>query len=349
MRRLHVPLLLGVAHGAADAAAGFLLGGLAATMPLEQVGLAVLMYNALAFGGQPLAGLLADSSGRVRGAALGGLALLCAALALGPGPVQFAVVLAGVGSALFHVGGGGLALRATDGRAAGPGLFAAPGVVGLALGGALAAGGVAAAPWLLGLLGLLAALVGLLPLPPHEACSTALPAPEHGFDTHDLIMLVLLAAIALRSAVWSSMHIALHGHTDVLIGMALAAAAGKIIGGLAADWLGWRRWTLGALALAAPLLALGGAEPLTLFLGVGLLQSASPAALAAAGRLLPNRPATAAGLTLGLAVAVGGLPQIGGIAELPGTPGVLPWLLGASALALWWALGRILKQQARTP
>src|SRR5262245_41952435 len=145
MRRLTLPLILGLAHGAADGAAGLLLGGLPHAMPLERVALLVLLYNLLAFGGQPLAGLLADYVARPRAAALAGLALLAGALLLGGGQPQAAVLLAGMGSAAFHVGGGALALSATGGRASGPGLFAAPGVVGLAAGGALAASGSGAA------------------------------------------------------------------------------------------------------------------------------------------------------------------------------------------------------------
>src|SRR5262245_205869 len=141
MRRLTLPLMLGLAHGVADGAAGLLLGGLAHTMSLERVALLVLLYNALAFGGQPIAGLIADRLGRPRAAAVAGLLLLSAALLLGQRQPQLAVALAGMGSATFHVGGGALALCATRGRAAGPGLFAAPGVVGLAACGALAAGG----------------------------------------------------------------------------------------------------------------------------------------------------------------------------------------------------------------
>lgn len=122
MRRLTLPLILGLAHGVGDGAAGFLLGGLPSRAPIEQVALLVLLYNALAFGGQPLAGMLADIAGRPRAAATGGLLLLCAALAASEASLA-ATLMAGLGSALFHVGGGALALRATQGRAAGPGLF----------------------------------------------------------------------------------------------------------------------------------------------------------------------------------------------------------------------------------
>ena len=68
--------------------------------------------------------------------------------------------LAGIGSAAFHVGAGALTLRSCGGRSDGAGLFAAPGVVGLAIGGALAVSGYYPyAPFLIALLALFVAIV----------------------------------------------------------------------------------------------------------------------------------------------------------------------------------------------
>ena len=124
-----VPLLLGLAHGVADGSVGMQLGSLNGTVSFERIGLLVLLYNLLAFGSQPLVGLVIDRLRAPRGAVLLGLACHCAALLLSHAAPAGAVVLAGIGSAAFHVGGGALALCATSGRAVGPGLFAAPGVV----------------------------------------------------------------------------------------------------------------------------------------------------------------------------------------------------------------------------
>jgi len=358
MRRLALPLILGLAHGAADGAAGLLLGSLPRTMAIGQVALLVLLYNALAFGAQPLVGLAADWAGRPRAAALAGLLLLGAALlSFGQQP-RLAVALAGLGSAAFHVGGGALALCATRGRAAGPGLFAAPGVLGLAAGGALAVGGYLPVWPLLLVLGVLMFAVIELELPPlpyertkdggRKTNDAALlssfvlrPSSSVEFEGHDLVMLALLAAIALRSAVWSSLEFLFAGRYELLLAMALAAALGKIAGGALADWVGWRRWAFGSLALAAPLLALGGQNMIALLAGVALLQSATPVALAASAQLLPGRPATAAGLALGLAIAIGGVPTTGGLGPAIGAPAALAAILTAAALALWWAVRQV--------
>lgn len=340
MRRLTLPLILGLAHGLGDGAAGYLLGGLPRQMALEQVALLVLVYNVLAFGGQPLAGMLADWLGRPRAIAAGGMLLLAAGLAVSD--PTLAVLLAGLGSAAFHVGGGALALQATSGRAAGPGLFAAPGVVGLAFGGILAAAGYPAS-WLFAalLLCMAVAMLWLRPvIQPQQQNTPNIDQYEREplFERHDLVMLGLLAAIALRSAVWSSLEFLVQGRYELLLSMALAAATGKLLGGLLADRLGWRRWAIGALLVAAPLLSLGSQYLPALLLGIALLQSVTPVALAALAQTLPRSPATAAGLGFGAAIALGGLPVAGGFGALIATPLLLVGLLLAAALALWRSL-----------
>jgi FSR family fosmidomycin resistance protein-like MFS transporter len=345
MMQYLVPILLGLAHGVADGSVGMQLGSLNGSVPFERIGLLVLLYNLLAFGGQPLVGLVSDWLRAPRGAVLLGLLCHCAALLLSAAMPAGAVALAGIGSAAFHVGGGALALCATRGRAAGPGLFAAPGVVGLAVGGALAVGG--QRPLLLFLVPLIAAIVVIaavrLPALPYAA-----PEREPIFEDHDLIMLLLLAGIALRSAVWSALQAALAARLDLLLAMAVAAATGKVLGGFLADWIGWRRWTFGALVVAAPLLTLSGENPATLLPGIALLQSATPAALAASGRLLPRRPGLAAGLVLGLAIAAGGLPVAFDLGLRLDRPSALLGCTLAAACACWWALRRVGPSPART-
>lgn len=340
MRRLLLPALLGLAHGVSDGAAGLLLGALSPLMPPAQVGVLVLFYNLLAFGGQPVAGLLADRMRRPRAAALAGLTLMCFALFLFVWEPRAAILFAGLGSAAFHVGGGALALCATrEGNqihAAGPGLFAAPGVIGLALGGGLAATGhVILWPFMAALL----ALIGVIALRP----SPALPylvrkQDEPVFEGHDFIMLAMLIAIALRSAVWNIFQIVLAGRIEVLVILALAAALGKALGGIMADRVGWRRWTMGALVTAAPLLAFGGQRVEALVIGVALLQSATPSMLAMMAQTSPRYPATAAGLALGLAIAIGGVPFLAGPTLFLGGPPIILILIGSAVVVFWFAI-----------
>jgi FSR family fosmidomycin resistance protein-like MFS transporter len=339
MKLFRLALVLGIAHGVADAVAGWLLGSLAFSYSLERVAALVLVYNVLAFGGQPFVGLIADRIERPRAVAFAGLGLLALGLLLSPVAAPVAVLCVGLGSAAFHVGGGALAWCSLPERAGSAGIFAAPGVVGLALGGLLAIQQLAAA-WML-LLPLLAVIMLLacqaqprLPYMPNLAHS-AVP------DRHDWIMLVLLCGIALRSLVWNICQWLADGRYEWLLALAIAAAFGKVAGGLLADRIGWRRWMFGCLLCAAPLLVLGERNEWFMLLGVACLQAASPAALATSFCLLPRQPALAAGLSFGLAIAIGGLPLLSGwMAWISGPGGTLA-LLATSIMAVWWSMSRL--------
>jgi MFS transporter, FSR family, fosmidomycin resistance protein len=90
--------------------------------------------------------------------------------------------------------------------------------------------------------------------------------------------------------------------------LAFAAAVGKALGGILADRIGLRRWSLGALAVAAPLLSVAGQRLVLLAAGLALLQSAMAPMLTLMAQTAPRFPATAAGLALGLGIGLGGLP-----------------------------------------
>jgi FSR family fosmidomycin resistance protein-like MFS transporter len=294
----------------------------------------VFLYNVLAFGGQLPFGLLLDKLGGTRRAALGSMGLIAAGLLLRLSAPALAVVLAGLGSAIFHVAGGAATLRADEGKAAGPGLFAAPGVMGLALGGMLASMDLSAQWPLLGMMVIMGAVVASLDFPPLQPTRKG---EDHSvLEMHDLLMIGLLMAIAFRSVIWNVMNLAHSGDTDTLLWLGAGALVGKIAGGFAADWLGWRNYVLGALALAIPALAWGQDQPVLLVVGIALLQSATPVAIAAMHRALPRSPATAAGLALGLAIAIGGIPTS---SQFP-----MDWMqwppllagLGGLALLLYW-------------
>jgi FSR family fosmidomycin resistance protein-like MFS transporter len=125
-----------VAHALVDATTVGLvlsLGG-----PDAQFFTLVLLYNILAFGTQFIFGIAVDRHRAARPAAAAGC--LLAGLAVPSATVDhtLAVVLAGLGNSLFHVGGGSMSLSITPGRATAPGIFVAPGALGLFAGVMLA-------------------------------------------------------------------------------------------------------------------------------------------------------------------------------------------------------------------
>lgn len=309
MRRIILPVTLGVAHGVSDCSAGLILGSLTNSISIYGVGSMVLLYNVLAFGAQPLAGLLTDKLKNPKLAVLTGLFLMAAAVIMYFINPFIAVLFAGLASAVFHVGGGALALCSTPDKSSGAGLFSAPGVAGLAIGGYLAVSNIFPAAVMITLLSALAVFIFALKIPvlPYNA-----PRSENEFEKHDFIMLVLLLAIALRSAVWNIFQHIEQGEITNVILISLSAAGGKIMGGYAGDLIGWRRYSFSALILAIPLLILGETSIYFLLPGIALLQSVTPVMVTALYKNMKKLPATSAGLSFGLAIAAGGLPFVQG-------------------------------------
>lgn len=291
-----------------------------------------LLYNVAAFALQVIFGYITDGMKRPQVTA----ALGCAAAAV---PALFtaypvaAVCIAGLGNALYHVGGGVATLRLARGKASLPGVFVAPGAMGLFLGAFIA-------QWRVPLWPIAAALivfgaVCMLPILPAipgypirdraslSAKALAIPA-----------LLCLLLSVSVRAFSGAFMELGWKQGFWLPFGAAWAVVLGKGAGGFLADAIGWRRMAAGALVLAAPLLAWGGVHPAIGMAGIFLLNTTMAVTLAATARLLPGYEGFAFGLTT-LALLIGALPSFTPLAGAH-----LPWMvpaimLGAALMLLY--------------
>ena len=126
----------------------------------------------------------------------------------------------------------------------------------------------------------------------------------------------------------------------------LAGAAGTIAGGSVADRVGRKPvllWSTGlTVALVLALVALtreGGPLPLAvaILMATGFVLVASQASFVVLGQeYLPNRVGLASGVTLGLAVSLGGglSPALGAIADAHGVPATMLTIAGLALLAV---------------
>lgn len=350
----------GLAHAGVDAAcAALLLGAVAAGRLAAGSALGIfLIYNVVAFALQPLAGLLVDRGWSARGAAIAGACATTAAVALSlaPGMLMAAVLLAGLGNATFHAGGGVASLRMTPGRAFAPGIFVAPGAAGLAAGGLL--GKLGGPVWVTAaVLGVLAAVLALLP--DVEAAGGGLTAEEPlaatgapgtaaaespaligvgGWAVEGAVLLVL-AVVALRSYTGLAIALPWKSSLGLLAALTAAVVLGKALGGVLADRFGFARVGVGALVASAPLLMVAPSAPAAGIAGMLLFNMTMPVTLVAVARTLPENQGFAFGLA-SLALAVGAFPVLAGMtgkltAALP-----IAVAVGASAVALaaalWW-------------
>ena len=320
-----------MAHLAVDFACAFLLlGVLAETSPLS-----ILLYNFCAFALQMPLGLIAGRYGRPLPMAAAGCLLTAAAYPFYPLPAV-AVLLAGMGNALFHVGAGVAVFRLEERHCGLLGLFVSPGALGLYLGGLLSAG--EAPIWLAPLLLLPIALLFLragrpLPgnaLPPTPAASTL---SKDGIPT----ALCLFAVVLLRSLLSLGLPLPWKAAAPGGLAFTCATVFGKALGGLCAARFGIRRAALWPLALALPLIW-GCGLPLPGMLAVLLLNMSMPITLWMMAQLLAGAKGFAFGL-LSFALFLGFLPGYLYPFSLP--PALAAAGAALSLLLLWAALRKM--------
>lgn len=295
--------VLAAGHGLNDCIAGYILGNLVSMgLPLFDAGMAIFIYNLIAFGGQMVFAVLAKYKPFPKSWLLLCYAFLAGGMLLLHSNYQLSVWLVAFSSMIIHVIGGHES-SANEKQASALGIFAAPGVIGLILGGWLAFihydlmwTGIAGCA-------VLAVATFLLRF------SAAAEAPEEksGADRHDVIMIVLLAVISLRSAIWDVFQLLYENRYDILLPVAIAAMAGKITGGFLGDRIGHRRQSIWALSLSLPLLSFNRQNIPLLCTGIFLLQSSLPNL----SRLLINQLRSdrhmGAALTFGLPIILGAL------------------------------------------
>ena len=324
-------LTLATGHGLNDCIAGFLLAGLFHFELSElDLGMSILIYNVLAFGGQvPLAAMI---RGAYRPRMLLSLAysLHLVALASFPFDYRLAIVAIGVASAIIHVVGGHESQYAKEG-AKEIGIFASPGILGLVLGGYCAI-----AEWEISWI-CAALAIGLMVLSQQLPFSHSIekkekPATSPQLENHDILMILLLTVISFRSAVWNSFQY-IHQHQyEVIFMVGIAAMAGKVLGGYLADKIGLRRYSMWALLLALPFLTLLRNSLWALLAGVFLLQSTLPATARLLIRRFRHHPAMGVAWAFGLAILLGGLFFLTPLKTVMDTPVIIGSLIVISAI-----------------
>lgn len=264
-----------------------------------------IIYNVLAFGSQVILGFLIDNLKAPRLSAFLGIIITgISTLIFLPQPV-LAVILAGIGNALFHVGGGIISLNLTPRKATAPGVFVAPGALGLMVGTLLGkSGNFIAWPFLLAMV-TLCVLIFLVPKPAIYGVQSE-PGQKQGFKIEYIIYLVLFV-IAIRSVVGFAVGFPWKSDVNLLVLLTLSIVLGKGIGGFLADRFGWTLTAVGSLVASIPLLTLSVNIPVFGMIGMFLFNITMPVTLTMISNMIPGKPGVAFGLTCS-ALLLGVLP-----------------------------------------
>jgi MFS transporter, FSR family, fosmidomycin resistance protein len=312
-----VPLLLGLLHAAVDATtvSVTLRSTQLGPLPMGSAFALILGYDLVAFAGQVPLGWLTDRFWSPRRAMSAGVLLsLLSLLLAGQGPIA-AVIAAGLGNALFHLGAGAMVLGFGLEKAAPVGVFVAPGALGLAFG--MAYGPKTGPLWPLAIA--VAILVAVAWVAERASANRSATSREDSMQVRQnhacaagpravaWVLVLLLFSVFIRSVVGSFATSGYERTELLLFGIPAAACLGKGLGGIIADRFGWSETTTLALLFSLPLIVFAPPTPL-LLLGLFFFQMTMPVTLTATARLLPQHLATAFGFTC-LALVLGMLPK----------------------------------------
>ncbi|MCP4592420.1 MAG: MFS transporter [bacterium] len=331
-RSLGILVSYGIAHMIVDASCAALVVMISRTdgSNATRVWGLIVSYSVLAFGLQPFVGSAVDRWRRPRFAAATGCLLIVCAVGMLYSVPELAIGLAGVGNALFHVGGGGVSLNCTPDRATAPGVFVAPGALGLAGGALSATNGLLPIWWFALLLIGVAAALSRLPIPEMDYRRRELNAKASYVE---LLLLLLCFSVAVRSLIGMVVVAPWRPNPTVLLMLAGAAALGKGIGGILADRFGWLPVAMVSVLTSVPLVCFGAAAPHSLVLGMLLFQVVMSVTLVAIARLFPGQPSFAFGLPC-LALVIGAMPVLVGYERAFANPWTMSLFLLLSAAAL---------------
>lgn len=254
-----------------------------------------ILYDIMAFALQPIFGTIIDIIKRNRFIAVVGVVLEIAGICCTSMNALAAIVLVGIGNALYHLCIGAEILTTNPDSASKIGIFTGPGALGLSIG--LWYGTHGFNPFHFMIASLLISAVALIVLPKLTAEYKTPKTKSAYVPTVVLITLFTLAAIALRGFVGYSGFTGLQKNAFSVIGLGVAACTGKITGGTISDKFGWKITTLTALLLSGMCIIFTHYNIFFAFLAMLLFQMPMAVTLTATARALPGKPAIAFGLT----------------------------------------------------
>ncbi len=276
----------------------------------------VLIYNFLAFAMQMPLGVIADDQNRnAIFAALGCIMVgLACILPLSP---LIVVLIAGLGNALFHLGGGIDVLNGCHKRSGPLGIFVSTGAFGIFYGSRLGSTMPDLGTIIAIAVGLAAISIILQQWLRHHTWHSENAPLEmpHFSRTYILAALCLLSVVILRSFLGFALAFSWKAIAPWGTLALCAVVAGKMCGGLLADRLGMLTTCLVTLSVSA-LLFLFSAYPLAGVVAIWLFNMTMPMTLGALADISPGCKGLAFG-TLTLGLFLGGLPHCLGW-EMPG-------------------------------
>ena len=283
----------------------------------QDIAVAVLLYNTLAFSTQCVVGLIMDRTGKAKSIARIAMAVVATGGLL-PLPLIPKVITVAIGNSLFHVGGGMMTMMNERERSAPLGIFVAPGAFGVTL-GTLFPG--LRLPFAIALL-LIGAFMGRIVHNDFDYDAAPSAAEDEKGSIPVVCIVLLTAAVAVRAIGGSA--VSFPWKSGALMSLLLTAFvfAGKFLGGFVLDKIGTVKAAVISIVPASLLIAFCANWAFPSMAGQFLLNLTMPVTLWLLYKAIPDSP----GLAFGLAAS----------ALWPGT--IIGGLLTLTGPTLWFCV-----------
>lgn len=243
--------LLGLGHLLVDLQGLYLIHYMNNNLDFQYIVWYFVVYNLIAFGFQPIFGFLADKRDLYFLFILLGLLLPAIAINLSSLGI-IAIIIATIGNAMYHVGGGIISINLYPNKALPAGVFVAPGAIGVFLGIKLAVLEQNHGLWIS-----LIAIIFLIVL--YLTFKDKLPKNNYYKVNKNLGILTLLILIIIFIRGFIGMSILFPWKTDFYFALMLVIGVfiGKFLGGILSDKFGYKKIGIGGLLVSLPLILIG--------------------------------------------------------------------------------------------
>lgn len=267
----------------------------------------ILLYNFIAFGSQPFIGFVVDEKNSGGFVGLFGIGLVIGALLFMKVPLVF-VLLAGIGNGCFHVSGGIVSLYYEEGRATAPGLFVAPGAIGVFLGVMLESN---IGAFVIASLVLLVVGVVIWKIKIHHQLKYSMMSPgfieesnQSSLRNFYLVVLALFCVIAFRGIIGGGLFLEWKTTMEAKVLVLTMIVGGKALGGILGDRIGYMKVGIGGLLISLPMLTVWSDHVLLALVGLFAFNLTMPITLTVLSSIFKKYKGFAFGLTT-LALIVG--------------------------------------------
>lgn len=312
MKKFSIVGIYSMIHCIVDMACAILIAGILtpALTGTNSLVIAIFLYNLFAFAFQLPFGILADKINKNALISAIGCVFVIIAYCVNSFGI-LACIIAGIGNALFHVGGGIDVLNISDKKATLPGIYVATGALGLYIGSKSIYLGIDKFYIIAIILAISAVSLFWLYKQVKEKYKTNNEVPEFKDipSKEQIIMYCLLITICIRG--YLGLILNFEWKSNFIIGLIVVSAVvlGKILGGVIGDKFGWKITSTLSLIFSAILFIFAFDNMICGIVAILLFNMTMPITLTALSNMFYKNKGMAFGMTT-IALFIGAVPVL---------------------------------------